>query len=471
MKLPSMKIKGKLFFYVSCVVLAFVVVLILLLSTTFDSYVRSQKKKEILKIYNQLNQAEVCQLNSTEYIMEIEMESNIRLSLRDTNFTPVYQQPFSPMDRFFPHIKDIASGEYTFLEAPKKADFQAINFIGKFDNGYYMTCQIPFSYVHENMQYTIMFIVYAGIIALCLCFFISYYLAKKISDPIVEIDKVTAKMADLDFSEKCTYNSDDELGHLSGNVNFLSEELERNITSLQQEIENERKIDEMRKNLIINVSHELKTPIFLIQSYAEGLKANIADSQQDRDYYCDVITDESLRMDKMVKELLSLAKLEAGKQQLHLSPFSMQEMVDKLLKSTKISLESKQICVQVHLHPDTVYGDKDMLEQAVRNLLINAIDFTQNHGIIKLYSTVEDGKYLLHVYNSGSHIPEEELEKLWQNFYRVDKSRNRAYGGTGIGLSIVKAVMDSHKNGYGVVNKDDGVEFTIVLDLEALHAE
>jgi len=480
------KIKHKVFFAVGTVVLTFIMVLIVLLSTTFSKYVRAIKKNEILKVYNVLNKATQEQQLSNEYISEIEYKYNLRINIRKGSTgenksapppagSPAPQQGEKPMhapppnfnrnylniERYKSYLNDY---KYIFIGSNDlRKDTNAITFIGLLDSGLYMTCVVPISFIEENIKYTISFIGYAGIVALLLCVVISYYVAKKITNPIIEISAVTEKISQLDFNEKCIYDSTDELGMLSRNVNKLSSELEKNIESLKAEIEKERKIDEMRKNLIINVSHELKTPIFLIQSYAEGLKHNITGSEQDKDYYCDVISDESKKMDKIVKDLLNLARLESGKIQLEMTSFRIKEVLDDVLKSCRISIEN--ISMEENVENVSITADKDMIYSLITNLLTNAIDHTPQGGKIKLYSERRGEKLRMYVFNSGSHIPEEDIEKIWQSFYKVDKSHNRSFGGTGIGLSIVKAIMDNHKNEYGVRNENDGVSFYADFDI------
>ena len=172
-----------------------------------------------------------------------------------------------------------------------------------------------------------------------------------------------------------------------------------------------------------------------------------------------MIKDESERMGVMVKELLSLAKLEAGKEEMHKTVFNLREFVLKTVKKHSISIANKNARLSVDVPETEVYGDYKTLSDALNNLIINAIDYVNEGGEIRISCAAGQNSVILKVYNSGSHIAEDELQKIWESFYKVDKSRTRGYGGTGIGLSLVRAVMNEHGTSCGAENIGDGVEF------------
>ena len=256
------------------------------------------------------------------------------------------------------------------------------------------------------------------------------------------------------------------------NINKMSYKLEETINQLQKnnmelerDIEEKSKIDEMRKQFISDVSHELKTPIALIQGYSEGLIENVNSDEESRKFYADVILDEANKMDQLVKKLLELMKLEYGERKFNDSEFDITELINDIVRNSKVVLEEHNILVEFkEQKPIYVFADSFYIEQVVRNYFTNAIK--NNKAIngkkkikISVKTIKENGKVKVSVFNTGEKISEENLNRIWARFFKADKSRNRKDGGTGIGLALVKAIMNQYGNDFGVVNKKDGVEF------------
>ena len=252
----------------------------------------------------------------------------------------------------------------------------------------------------------------------------------------------------------------------------MSDQLEKTISELktannqlQQDIEQKEKLENMRNEFLGNVSHELKTPIALIQGYAEGLKEGINDDPESTEFYCDVIIDEAGKMNRMVKNLLTLNQLEFGTDEVEFERFDIVKLVKGVIASCDILIQ--QVNANVDFIADEtayVWADEFKTEQVVRNYLTNAIHHVGNEKRIEVKIVSMDGKVCVSVFNSGKPIPEEDVPKLWDKFYKVDKAHTREYGGNGIGLSIVKAIMESFHQRYGVKNYDNGVEFWFELD-------
>jgi signal transduction histidine kinase len=235
--------------------------------------------------------------------------------------------------------------------------------------------------------------------------------------------------------------------------------------TLEEDIEKERKIDEMRKEFISSVSHELRTPLSVIQGYAEGLVSNVAESEEDRKFYCDVIMKETDKMNKLVKDLLNLSQIESGYFHIEKTEFNITSLIEYVLNKYKSNFAEKNIEIQFELGESyIVCGDMVRIEQILTNYINNAINHVDNNRIIKINQIVDKDKIKISVFNSGKHIPEEYIEKIWTSFYKVDKARTRAYGGYGLGLSIVKALSDLHNNAYGVENIEGGVTFWFEVD-------
>ena len=280
-------------------------------------------------------------------------------------------------------------------------------------------------------------------------------------------------MSNLDFTARYEVKSQDEIGELGNSINTLSDQLEHTISELKTannelRIDNERKtqIDDMRKEFLSNVSHELKTPIALIQGYAEGLKENINDDQESRDFYCEVIMDEAQKMNKMVKKLLTLNQIEFGNNFVQIERFDITQMMNSVLNSTHILFEQKEVKLEFDCEEEVyVWSDEYMIEEVFTNFVSNALNHVSGEKIIRVKMDKYDDFLRISVFNTGSCIPEEELEKIWIKFYKVDKARTREYGGNGIGLSIVSAIMKSLNHKYGVYNTEDGVCFWFDVDV------
>ena len=227
----------------------------------------------------------------------------------------------------------------------------------------------------------------------------------------------------------------------------------------------------MRKSFISDVSHELKTPIALIQGYSEGLLENVNTDEESRKFYAEVILDETNKMDKLVKQLLELMKLEYGKRQFNDKKFNIVEVEKEVVRKSKVMLEEKKVKIEFNLSEEiNVFADDFYIEQVISNYITNAIKHVKEIDGKKVISIVnevniEKNKVRVKIFNTGENIAEEHINRIWNRFYKVDESRNRTDGGTGIGLSFVKAIMNNYGNRYGVTNKDDGVEFYFDLDL------
>ncbi|MGE7938556.1 sensor histidine kinase [Bacillus paramycoides] len=318
--------------------------------------------------------------------------------------------------------------------------------------------------VNEAMLVLKDYYVYALIIVFLVIILLSFYYSKIIVKPLIKINRVTKKMANFDFSEKLPVAADDEIGGLSSSINTLSVNLKDRIdrlnvanTKLQQDIERERQLENTRKEFISGVSHELKTPLSVIRSFAEGIKDGVS---KDTTYYTDVILEETENMNRLIVEMLELAKLESGTYKLDMSTFSIGELIQQVYAKLSFSMEEKHLQVDVHADASLfVKANRSRIEQVVVNLLSNAIRYTPDGEKIHVSVVETEDKVKIEIENTGNPIPEESLEKIWDRFYRLDASRSRHTGGTGLGLSIVKNILDLHHAEYGVYNTTNSVVF------------
>ena len=344
---------------------------------------------------------------------------------------------------------------------------------GTFEDGSRFLIRSPLESIKESAEISNRFFIYIGCAMVVISMILVWYFSKRLTDPIHELAVLSDKMANLDFEAKYTSGGDNEIGELGANFNRMSEKLESAISelksannSLQKDIERKEKMEEMRNEFLGNVSHELKTPIALIQGYAEGLKEGVNDDPESREFYCDVIMDEATKMNQMVKNLLTLNQLEFGDEEIAFERFNLTELIQGILQSMEIMAQQKEAKVIFRqTEPVYVWADEYKVEQVIRNYVSNAFHHVDGEKVIEVKIQMADGKAKTSVFNTGTPIPEKDIPHIWDKFYKVDKAHTREYGGNGIGLSIVKAIMESFHQKYGVNNYDNGVEFWFQLDI------
>ena len=348
---------------------------------------------------------------------------------------------------------------------------------GLLDNGNLFLVRSSLEGIKDSASIANTFLAYAALGSILISALIANYLSRKMTTPIMELAQVSSKMKELDFNAKYTGDSKTEIAILGKNINELSETLEHTISELktannelQLDLERKVKQEEIRKEFISNVSHELKTPIALIQGYAEGIKEGLAEDPEARDAYLDVIMDEAGKMDRLVKELITLDQLEAGNETVSMERFDLGRMIQDYLKSLELMLAQQDIVLHQNI-PDSYYvwGDPFRIQEVLTNYLSNAIHYVEANSFydkktIRVSMDTINGKRAVVVFNSGKKIPEESIDRIWDKFYKVDKARTREYGGSGIGLSIVKAIMESMHQEYGVLNLEEGVEFFFTVE-------
>lgn len=354
-----------------------------------------------------------------------------------------------------------------------RLDSEYLVLVGVLENGDMVLMRTAVESIRESAAISNRFLLFAGAAAIVASILVAFFTTRHITKPLHQLTDISKRMVDLDFNAK--YESDQsnsyEVEELGNHINRLSENLERTISELktanvelQDDIEKKIQIDEMRKEFLSNVSHELKTPLALIQGYAEGLQECINDDAESREFYCEVIIDEADKMNRMVKKLLTLNQLEFGNDQVIMERFDMTELIRGVANSTRILMEQKGIRLELENSEEAwVWGDEFKVEEVITNYMSNAINHADGEKLIRVFYTRSEDKLRVSVFNTGQPIPEEDIEKIWVKFYKVDKARTREYGGSGIGLSIVKAIMDSFHQRCGVINHEDGVEFWMEL--------
>lgn len=455
-------------------------------------YYMSEKKKAIVSAYEVLNQGISGGLVGDEQFktsMELICNTdNISIFVMDNSGEPklATNRDYQILQRkLYSYIFEADTKNSTVLdkeenytiresrERVSQADYLEI--VGTLDSGEPFIMQTAIESIRDSAAISNQFFIYVALTAMVFGSVLIWWLSRRISEPILELTDISRRMTELDFNAKFTSGSDNEIGVLGAHMNEMSENLEKTISELKtannelkRDIEQKTQIDEMRKEFLSNVSHELKTPIALIQGYAEGLKECINDDAESRDFYCEVIMDEAQKMNTMVKNLLSLNQLEFGNDVVTMERFDIVALIRNVLNSSKILMDQKEIhLIFKEEEPVYVWADEFKIEEVVTNYISNAIHHCEFDKVIEVKIQREDSLVRVSVFNTGQPIPEEDLDKVWIKFFKVDKARTREYGGSGIGLSIVKAIMDSLHRECGVRNYDNGVEFWFELDARA----
>lgn len=495
--------KHSIRFKLSIIIMALMAGLITLscvLNAVFlEKYYIKQQQKAILLAFNRVKAVigddGIDQEELGNVMYDISTEQNMVILVVDSNFDKVYSLKSDSektkrwlQDYYFsPYPKEsetLSSGDtYVIRTSYNIYDEQSyLELIGTDDNYMYnVIIQVPIESISKSVSISNRFFILAGIGAMIIGGIIAFFVAGQFTRPIKKLSSTAEAMAEMNFDIKYNTKDKSEIGMLGNSINKMSDNLKRYISDLKTanlELENDitkrEEIDNMRKDFISNVSHELKTPIALIQGYAEGLKDCVMDDEESREFYCDVIIDEASKMNNMVKQLLTLNQLESGNDPLTIERFDIAKHIDEIVKTNRIRVQQKSAAILYeYTGPVYVWADQFKIEEVITNYISNAINHVEpaktNEAYIRVsleYTDEQHSKLRVHVFNTGKHIPDEDVDKIWDKFYKVDKARTREYGGSGVGLSIVKAIMNSHGQQCGAENVDNGVDFWFELDCE-----
>ena len=485
-------IRIKLFLTLCVVVIIIIAFLILTNNIVLESFYLHSKTQNLIAIYERINN-----YYSYEQYDSSSLEMELKRAAINNNFDIVIQSEkgisvYSTNRDFLSNNNDINFGNNTASQnknivykndnvtirkfEDKTNGITFLMFSTQLDNGYNLYIRMPFASIRESVRISNNFLYLFGGITILIGGIVVLFVSKKFTSPILELNAIANKMSKLDFSHKYEVtDTDDELNDLGKSINLMSDKLEKTIKQLREtnielekDIEEKSKIDEMRKQFISDVSHELKTPITLIQGYSEGLIENVNTDEESKKFYAEVILDEANKMDKLVKQLLDLMKLEYGKREFNNKELDICELIREVIRKSKVILEEKNIEVEFKSkEPVMVFADDFYIEQVVTNYFTNAIKHVKEKDGKKLIEVsiqnTQKDTVRISIYNTGDKIKEEDLNRIWNRFYKADESRNREDGGTGIGLSLVKAIMNNYKKDYGVINKGNGVEFYFEL--------
>lgn len=452
-----------------------------------------EKQKIIYDAYETIQQAAGKDSYGTpEFVQELEevcLNYNITICVMDVDSQIKYVSQNGGRqleDRLFRYllklsaepVQVIEQGEGYIIQIAGQGDGEYLEMYGRLTSGISFIMQTPLESIRESAELANRFLAYVGILGALLGGIVTWLAAHRVTRPILQLGEISERMVHLDFEAKYAGKRHkrsairDEIDILGENINKLSASLEQSVSELKtannelkRDIEKREQMDEMRKEFLANVSHELKTPIALIQGYAEGLQEGISDDAADREFYCEVIVDEAAKMNTMVKKLLTLNQLEFGNDVIDMERFDLTALIHNYISSAEILTRQNQITVCMADHqPVYVWADEFKVEEVFMNYFTNAVNHCTGAKIIEVRLVQEIGRVRVEVYNTGKPIPEESLPHIWDKFYKVDKARTRAYGGSGVGLSIVKAIVESMHQQFGVQNQEEGVLFWFTLE-------
>ncbi|MCF2624848.1 HAMP domain-containing protein [Fusobacterium perfoetens] len=438
-------IRNKLFFLIASVITMIMFFMVAFNEVYFEKYFLKIKKNQLFYLANEIKDPRsLIDLSAIEeknnikiYIINERYLNDIDVSLSKEDMTELFENP----KKFVFRLTD------TSFSLDKE-----LTIITSYNKNQLLIISTPFSSVKEPVNIITSFHLKIVLTALVLGYVLSIILSRIITASIIDMGETAKRVAKLDFSQEFKSYSKDEIGILGENLNIMSAQLKDSIEKLQEDIEKERKIDKMRKEFISSVSHELKTPIAIINNYCEGLKEGIADDKETADFYLDIIMEETENMNKLVQSLLFLSRAERGFITFNSERFNIKEIIENEVKRAEnLNTEDKKVIVDIK---DKFFvGDKEQLTAVIKNLVENSFKYVEPEGEIIIKS--ENNRFTI---GNTSHISEKEIENIWLPFYRADKARDRKLG-TGLGLAIVKEILESHKLKYGVYKEDDKIIF------------
>lgn len=491
----SKSIRIKLFISLCIVIILTILFLVIINNIVLETFYIYNKKDLAKNLFEQINEKynnEIPEEELEEFIKYEASKNNLDIFIRDVKNNTMITNDRTRIEsierlKILADFNENGKWQETLYKAKNviiktvKDESSNRNYIvlmAKLDNNNDLYMRTPISAIKESLRVSNNVLIMVGFISVIVSGIIASIVSRRFSNPILELNNISRQICKLDFSQKyIPSNSDDEIDELGKSINMMSDKLEETINELrknndelERDIKEQYKIDEMRTQFISDVSHELKTPIALIQGYAEGLVENVNNDDESRKFYAEVILDEADKMDKLVKQLLELMKLEYGKREFNNTKFDIVSLIKEVLRKCDVMIKDQNITATLKNDNSIyVYADDFYIEQVVTNYVTNAIKYSNEiNGKREIIIDVTEelnGMARISVYNTGNNFSEEEMKRIWGRFYKIDTSRNRENGGTGIGLSLVKAVMNNYNNKYGVRNRVDGVEFYFELKI------
>lgn len=304
---------------------------------------------------------------------------------------------------------------------------------------YYLAINTPLEPVESYVDFILNQYLYIALFVIVVSLVVSFFLAKRISRPIVKMKNEANKLAQGNYDAKFETNSFSEINDLAITLDDATDKLSQ--------------VNDLRKDLVANVSHDIKTPLTMIQAYAEMIKDISGDDPIKRNEHLDVILKETEYLNKLVTDMSELSKLQSGVIEINKDNFDFKECTQKVIELLRQLIVDKNIELITNLDEAMLYADEIKISQVIYNFLSNAIKHSDNNGKIVINIIDSEDKVKLEVIDYGDGISEEILPYIWDRYYKVDKNFNRSVNSTGLGLAIAKAILEAHNAKYGVNSK------------------
>lgn len=450
-----MKIRVKIFLVMMSVVIIMVGGFAITNSVYLEKFYITNKKEKLLQVGNAIL--------DPNYIVDfrnLEMQNNAEIVIKKIDqLDKFYFRKQLTVDEIIQIKKAFKEGKPTFkIITFKDYRGKALVLFMPYKTNRYIEILTPLSLIQEGLDVSVQYHLQIIILALVLGLVIAFIFSKAMVAPILEIKEITQKIAKLDFTRKFEQKRVDEIGELGEAINKMGDTLKKNIDEINKvnaklriDIENEKELDKLRKEFIAYVSHELKTPIAIIQGYAQGLMENVA-TEEDKNFYCEVIVEEAYKMDALVKELLLMSKIESGYFKMECTVVDAYSLIMDLIE--KYSTQDSELIYKGDTCVDVI-ADEKYLDRVLDNLISNAIKYGTDDIIVTI--KVEDlkDKYKFIVSNKTHNLTEKDLETIWTPFIRLESSIGKE--GHGLGLAIVAGILDKHNSEHGVYLSGDNV--------------
>lgn len=459
------KISMDIFKYMLVVAIAPILIIYLLNVTLLDSYSIKMKWSELQTISDILTTG-----SGQGDISRLKREKNVEVYFFDRENRYSYkldEDVRGALDDV--HWEKIPLGESLRKTYKKGQGISLLINITRLTSNLYLVITTPVSSVEDAVKVSMNFYLYSFMVVAILSLVVSYIFSRRVSVPIVELDKKAKQLSELDFSEKIELSTGNEIESLGKSINIMSQKLEGAIENLKasnralhNDLIEEKKLENMRRSFISSVNHELKTPLTIMKVYAEGIVEGVAEEHEVEEYLATIV-EEVENMERIISELLYFSEIDAGYKTPDTAPINLGELTGNILSRFKMDFMEKDVRVNFLMDNISVLGDVKLIERVLQNFISNAVNYVPKGGVIQVEGINLGDIVSISVRNNGEKIPEDKLEDIWKPFYKLEESRNRKYGGTGLGLSIVAKILEKHNSAYGAKNLDEGVEFFFTL--------
>lgn len=478
-------IRRKLFLQIGGLVILLVCLMFMANTLLLEPFYINRQKKQLLADFEKIDALDTLDVAThINQLVAIEAISRADLIITNQEGQILYtsnphikrtppQEGFSSMTEKKPppaqvtQVDVVSESVKIILATDDDLDVRNLVLVGSLSNGLFIELRIPIASIHASINLMNQFVLMTGLLLFLLSLVVAYVISITFTKPIRDMNASTMRLKQLDFKTHLEVTSNDELGQLAESINELSVVLSQTISRLNtqnqqlaHEIKEKTKLDNKRKELLNNVSHELKTPLALMHGYAEALQLNVVMDPDKIHLYADIIHEETQKMTAIIESLLHINHIESGDLRLDISAFDVTACLRDEINRVEPLLTSEQVALTTDLEkPTWVAADRVLIERVISNLLTNAIWHGRAPKSLHISLDQRADKTRVSFSNPTSPLTPLQLENLWESFYKVDDARKRAESGHGIGLSVVKAIMQAHKQGFGVDQVNDTITF------------